>query len=47
MAKNKGDEIVEGLRELLDVLRSGEPLASRFGVHSTRAERARAIGRTR
>ena len=28
-----GAEIVEGLQELLDVLRSGEPLESRFIVH--------------
>lgn len=28
-----GEEIVEGLQELLDVLRSGEPLESRFIVH--------------
>jgi len=28
-----GQEIIEGLTELLDVLRSGEPLESRFIVH--------------
>ena len=38
--QDKDDEIVEGLRELLDVLRSGEPLASRFSVHSTRVPAA-------
>lgn len=30
----KGDEIVAGLREFLDVLRSGEPLESRFTVRT-------------
>ena len=34
MARNKGDEIVEGLSELVDVLRSGEPLESRFTVRT-------------
>jgi putative transcriptional regulator len=32
--RSKGEEIVEGLRELVDVLRSGEPLASRFTVRT-------------
>ncbi|MHB1561328.1 MAG: helix-turn-helix domain-containing protein [Isosphaeraceae bacterium] len=31
---NKGDEIVDGLREFLEVLRSGEPLESRFTVRT-------------
>ena len=30
--RSKGDDIVAGLRELIDVLRSGEPLESRFTV---------------
>lgn len=30
----KGDEIVDGLREFLEVLRSGEPLESRFTVRT-------------
>jgi DNA-binding transcriptional regulator YiaG len=34
--RTKGDEIVEGLRELIDVLRSGEPLESRFTVRTYR-----------
>jgi DNA-binding transcriptional regulator YiaG len=32
--RSKGDEIVAGLRELIDVLRSGEPLESRFTVRT-------------
>jgi DNA-binding transcriptional regulator YiaG len=32
--RNRGDEIVEGLRELVEVLRSGEPLESRFTVRT-------------
>jgi DNA-binding transcriptional regulator YiaG len=32
--RSKGDEIVEGLCELIDVLRSGEPLESRFTVRT-------------
>jgi putative transcriptional regulator len=32
--RTKGEEIVEGLRELADVLRSGEPLESRFTVRT-------------
>jgi DNA-binding transcriptional regulator YiaG len=32
--RSKGDEIVEGLRELIEVLRSGEPLGSRFTVRT-------------
>jgi DNA-binding transcriptional regulator YiaG len=32
--RSKGDEIVEGLRELIDVLRAGEPLESRFTVRT-------------
>jgi DNA-binding transcriptional regulator YiaG len=32
--RSKGDEIVEGLRELIEVLRSGEPLESRFTVRT-------------
>ena len=34
MARTKGEEIVEGLHELLDVLRSGQPLESRFTVRT-------------
>lgn len=34
--RTKGDEIVEGLREVVDVLRSGEPLESRFTVRTGR-----------
>ncbi len=34
MARNKGDEIIEGLREVVEVLRSGEPLESRFTVRT-------------
>jgi DNA-binding transcriptional regulator YiaG len=34
MEKTKGDEIVEGLRELVEVLRSGEPLESRLTVRT-------------
>ena len=43
--RSKGDEIVEGLRELIDVLRSGEPLESRFTVRTYKAEPA--LARTR
>jgi DNA-binding transcriptional regulator YiaG len=32
--RSKGDEIVAGLHELIDVLRSGEPLESRFTVRT-------------
>lgn len=32
--ESKGAEIVAGLRQLLDVLKSGEPLETRFTVHS-------------
>ena len=32
--RTKGDEIVEGLRELVEVLRAGEPLESRFTVRT-------------
>jgi DNA-binding transcriptional regulator YiaG len=32
--RSKGDEIVEGLHELIEVLRSGEPLESRFTVRT-------------
>jgi DNA-binding transcriptional regulator YiaG len=34
--RTKGDEIVEGLRDLIDVLRAGEPLGSRFTVRTYR-----------
>src|SRR5262245_18261605 len=32
--RSKGDEIVEGLRELVELQRSGEPLESRFTVRT-------------
>ena len=33
-ARARGDEIVEGLRDLVEVLRTGEPLESRFTVRT-------------
>ena len=33
-ARTKGQEIVEGLRDLADALKSGEPLGSRFTVRT-------------
>jgi putative transcriptional regulator len=33
-ARTKGQEIVEGLRELADALKAGEPLESRFTVRT-------------
>jgi len=33
-SQSKGQEIVEGLRELADALKSGEPLESRFTVRT-------------
>jgi DNA-binding transcriptional regulator YiaG len=33
-SRNKGDAIVDGLRELLEVLRSGEPPETRFTVRT-------------
>jgi DNA-binding transcriptional regulator YiaG len=33
-SRTKGDEIIQGLRELINVLRSGEPLESRFTVRT-------------
>ncbi len=35
----KGDEIVDGLREFLEVLRSGEPLESRFTIRTCKIAR--------
>src|SRR5262245_42154913 len=32
--RTKGDEIAEGLRELVEVLRTGEPLGSQFTVRT-------------
>jgi DNA-binding transcriptional regulator YiaG len=35
-APTKGREVVEGLRELVDALKSGEPLESRFTVRTSK-----------